>query len=113
MLNFVPSVQLGAMQEENERLQAKIDGLKQEYEKIGLQVFHAFKESFFTNLEDFLARRRLTSITLVKNNLSNRILLLFRSEEGGGALFGGSDGGTNGDTAGANGNSTEQLFTFR
>ena len=55
------SVQLGAMQEENERLQAKIDGLKQEYEKIGLQVFHAFKESFFTNLEDFLAKRRLVS----------------------------------------------------
>ena len=36
MLNFAPSVQLGAMQEENERLQAKIDGLKQEYEKIGM-----------------------------------------------------------------------------
>ena len=52
------SVQLGAMKEENDRLQAKIDGLKQEYEKIGLQVFHAFKESFFTNLEEFLARRR-------------------------------------------------------
>ena len=59
------------MQEENERLQAKIDGLKQEYEKIGLQVFHAFKESFFTNLEDFLARRRLTSTTDVKNNLKH------------------------------------------
>ena len=28
------------MKEENDRLQAKIDGLKQEYEKIGLQVFH-------------------------------------------------------------------------
>ena len=65
MLNFAPSVQLGAMQEENERLQAKIDGLKQEYEKIGLQVFHAFKESFFTNLEDFLARRRLTAFSNV------------------------------------------------
>ena len=40
-------------------------------------------------------------------------MLLFRSEEGGGALFGGTGGGTNGDAAGANGNSTEQLFTFR
>ena len=59
MLNILSSsVQLGAMKEENDRLQAKIDGLKQEYEKIGLQVFHAFKESFFTNLEEFLARRR-------------------------------------------------------
>ena len=57
-MEFCPSVQLSEKQEENERLQAKIDGLKQEYEKIGLQVFHAFKESFFTNLEDFLARRR-------------------------------------------------------
>ena len=28
-------------------------------------------------------------------------------------LFGGTGGGTNGDAAGANGNSTEQLFTFR
>lgn len=46
------------IQAENERLQAKIDGLKQEYEKIGLQVFHAFKESFFQGLEDFLARRK-------------------------------------------------------
>ena len=62
------------MQEENERLQAKIDGLKQEYEKIGLQVFHAFKESFFTNLEDFLARRRATEnlkIGTSKNSSSN------------------------------------------
>ena len=57
-VEFCSSVQLSEKQEENERLQAKIDGLKQEYEKIGLQVFHAFKESFFTNLEDFLARRR-------------------------------------------------------
>ena len=54
------------MKEENDRLQAKIDGLKQEYEKIGLQVFHAFKESFFTNLEEFLARRRLATINYVE-----------------------------------------------
>ena len=46
------------IQRENERLQAKIDGLKQEYEKIGLQVFHSFKESFFQGLEDFLTRRK-------------------------------------------------------
>lgn len=49
---------LDAVQAENDKLQAKIDGLKQEYEKIGLQVFAAFKESFFQGLEDFLARRR-------------------------------------------------------
>ncbi len=36
--------------EENERLQAKIDGLKQEYEKIGLQVQNliTFFHTFFT-----------------------------------------------------------------
>ena len=50
--------QMAAIQAENDRLQAKIDGLKQEYEKIGLQVFAAFKESFFTSLEDFLLRRK-------------------------------------------------------
>lgn len=43
---------------ENEMLQAKIDGLKQEYEKIGLQVFVAFKEHFFQGLEDWLARSK-------------------------------------------------------
>ena len=32
------SVLMDEIQAENERLQAKIDGLKQEYEKIGLQV---------------------------------------------------------------------------
>ena len=43
-----------------------------------------------------------------------KVCLIIRSEEGGGALFGGNgDGGTNGDASGANGNSTEQLFTFR
>ena len=46
------------IQAENERLQAKIDGLKQEYEKIGLQVFLAFQDHFFQGLEDFVARRR-------------------------------------------------------
>ena len=101
------------MKEENDRLQAKIDGLKQEYEKIGLQVFHAFKESFFTNLEEFLARRRLATIHILRNNSNTELILSYRSEEGGGALFGGVGGGTNGDAAGANGNSTEQLFTFR
>lgn len=49
------------MQAENERLQAKIDGLKQEYEKIGLQVFLAFQDHFFSGLEDFVARRRAGS----------------------------------------------------
>ena len=112
------------MQEENERLQAKIDGLKQEYEKIGLQVFHAFKESFFTNLEDFLAKRRLVSIQtglmnlpLDANFVHESLLdfqILLRSEEGGG-IFGGGGGAANGngDSAAANGNSTEQLFTFK
>ena len=44
------------LQAENEQLQAKIDGLKQEYEKIGLQVFLAFKDHFFEGLKDFVAR---------------------------------------------------------
>ena len=48
---------LEVVEAENERLQAKIDGLKQEYEKIGLQVFLAFKEHFFTGIQDFIARR--------------------------------------------------------
>ena len=50
--------QMELIQAENDRLQAKIDGLKQEYEKIGLQVFAAFKDSFFQSLEDFLLRRK-------------------------------------------------------
>ena len=49
------------IQAENERLNAKIDGLKQEYEKIGLQVFLAFQDHFFSGLEDFVARRRAGS----------------------------------------------------
>ena len=49
--------QMAEIQAENDRLQAKIDGLKQEYQKIGLQVFAAFKEEFFTSLEDFILRR--------------------------------------------------------
>lgn len=52
------SLQLDAIQAENERLQNKIDGLKQEYEKIGMQVFNAFKESFFGELENFLSMRK-------------------------------------------------------
>ena len=51
---------------------------------------------------------------MLRNNSNNELeFYVFRSEEGGGALFGGNGGGTNGDAAGANGNSTEQLFTFR
>ena len=46
------------VQAENDRLNAKIDGLKQEYEKIGLQVFLSFQDHFFSGLEDFMARRR-------------------------------------------------------
>ena len=49
------------LQAENERLNAKIDGLKQEYEKIGLQVFLAFQDHFFEGLESFVARRRAGS----------------------------------------------------
>ena len=41
------SIHMEEVENENERLRNKINGLKQEYEKIGLQVFHAFKESFF------------------------------------------------------------------
>ena len=50
--------QMEIIQAENERLQSKIDGLKQEYEKIGLQVFAAFKGSFFESLENFLLSRK-------------------------------------------------------
>ena len=46
------------LQADNEKLQAKIDGLKQEYEKIGLQVFLAFQDHFFAGLEDFVAQRK-------------------------------------------------------
>ena len=35
--------EMEVIQAENERLQAKIDGLKQEYEKIGLQVLNVFQ----------------------------------------------------------------------
>ena len=63
-----------------------LSDLKQEYEKIGLQVFHSFKESFFQGLEDFLARRN--------------------SERDG--MFGG--GGEEGDLGGAGMNQTEALF---
>ena len=49
------------VQAENDRLNAKIDGLKQEYEKIGLQVFLSFQDHFFAGLEDFMARRRAGS----------------------------------------------------
>ena len=66
------SEQMEAIKAENDRLQAKIDGLKQEYEKIGLQVFAAFKSSFFTSLEDFLLRRK-------------------SGEEGGGLSLGGNN----------------------
>ena len=53
------------VQAENDRLNAKIDGLKQEYEKIGLQVFLAFQDHFFSGLEDFMARRRAGSSGVV------------------------------------------------
>ena len=55
------SDKMEVLQAENEQLQAKIDGLKQEYEKIGLQVFLAFQDHFFAGLEDFVARRRAGS----------------------------------------------------
>ena len=52
------SDKMEVLQAENEMLQAKIDGLKQEYEKIGLQVFLAFQDHLFGSLEDFVAQRR-------------------------------------------------------
>lgn len=78
---------MAELEEDNERLQAKIDGLKQEYEKIGFQVFYSFKESFFRGLEDFLARRKAE--------------MGETEEESNGFANGGGGGG---------GNSTEQLF---
>jgi len=52
------SDKMEVLQAENEMLQAKIDGLKQEYEKIGLQVFLAFQDHLFGSLEDFVAQRK-------------------------------------------------------
>ncbi|TRY69072.1 hypothetical protein TCAL_15078 [Tigriopus californicus] len=85
------SEQMAEIEEENQRLQSKIDGLKQEYEKIGLQVFHAFKESFFQGLEDFLARRRSETDGVFGG--------------GGGGGLGGGGGGLGGSP-----NNTEALF---
>ena len=42
---------LEALLEENDQLKAKIDGLQEEYSKIGLEVFKAFTEDFFKGLE--------------------------------------------------------------
>ena len=58
-------------QAENDRLQAKIDGLKQEYEKIGLQVFVAFKENFFQSLEEFMITRKGGDSGLASSNDGN------------------------------------------
>ena len=60
-----------AVQAENDRLQAKIDGLKQEYEKIGLQVFVAFKDNFFQSLEDFILSRKGGGSDLAKASDGN------------------------------------------
>lgn len=42
---------LEGLLEENDQLKAKIDGLQEEYSKIGLEVFKAFTEDFFKGLE--------------------------------------------------------------
>jgi len=48
---------LEALLEENDQLRAKIEGLNEEYAKIGLEVFKAFTEDFFRGLEVSVASR--------------------------------------------------------
>ena len=42
---------LDALLEENDQLRAKIEGLNEEYAKIGMEVFKAFTDDFFQGLE--------------------------------------------------------------
>ena len=42
---------LDALLEENDQLKAKIEGLNEEYSKIGLEVFKAFTDDFMQGLE--------------------------------------------------------------
>ena len=42
---------LDALLEENDQLKAKIEGLNEEYSKIGLEVFKAFTDDFMGGLE--------------------------------------------------------------
>jgi len=48
---------LDALLEENDQLRAKIEGLNEEYSKIGLEVFKAFTDDFFKNLESSVEGR--------------------------------------------------------
>jgi len=48
---------LGALLEENDQLRAKIEGLNEEYAKIGLEVFKAFTDDFFQGMEAFVEKR--------------------------------------------------------
>lgn len=43
--------------EENDQLRAKIEGLNEEYNKIGLEVFKAFTDDFFRGMEAFVEGR--------------------------------------------------------
>ena len=43
--------------EENEQLKLKIEGLNEEYAKIGLEVFNAFSEDVFEGIEKLIAIR--------------------------------------------------------
>ena len=42
---------------ENDQLRAKIEGLNEEYAKIGLEVFNAFSDDVFTGIEKLIAIR--------------------------------------------------------
>ena len=42
---------------ENEQLRDKIEGLNEEYAKIGLEVFNAFSDDVFTGIEKLIAIR--------------------------------------------------------
>jgi len=48
---------LDALLQENDQLRAKIDGLNEEYAKIGLEVFKAFIDDFFRGVEGMVEAR--------------------------------------------------------
>lgn len=43
--------------EENDQLRAKIEGLNEEYAKIGVEVFKAFSDDIFGRIEILMAER--------------------------------------------------------
>ena len=48
---------LYGVMEENDQLKAKIEGLNEEYAKIGLEVFNSFSQDMFEGVEKLIAIR--------------------------------------------------------